>query len=385
MAKHGERGTLYSASLLFLVLAACGCQILPDEGLSRPADQVIATGFRRPPRPRLGAYPAAILGTPWAGPPLGTHGYYYDLAEKDGLVYTCRGGIIDIAHLRIAADWTAYLTAQTYQHLMRNDRSFSYKLSVDHSREYVQLTYPADWSTRSEAQRREVARRIALALGPYLTYTMTSWHEILTWFGYKCIGLPTEFPSAFSWEDSYSNLLGTVVAVNALQDTQHPYNEAMTIALDQEMARLGVQPVEVVKKASESVKGQWYTGAVSMFVTMRKRNFDIGLGDGLVTPTLIPNVTPCPDAEPLSYPAPTVDVLAQHGFALTLEIEPREWESGKILRIIYGKKPKKRVNPVEHLPLVMNYIRQAAQTLYPECNYTAYEDGSPPPAKFAHP
>jgi hypothetical protein len=79
-----------------------------------------------------------------------------------------------------------------------------------------------------------------------------------------------------------------------------------------------------------------------MLVTIKKRNFDLGLGDGLVTPTLVPNVPKCPSAEPLSYPAPKLDVLAKYGFAMKLEIEPHEWESGKILRIIYGdKKPEK--------------------------------------------
>ncbi len=70
---------------------------------------------------------------------------------------------------------------------------------------------------------------------------------------------------------------------------------------------------------------------------------------------------------------------------MTLEIEPHEWESGKILRVIYGDKPKKRVNPVEHLPIVMTYMRQAAQALYPEFDYAASEDGSPPHAKPANP
>ena len=105
-------------------------------------------------------------------------------------------------------DWTAYLASQTYRHLMKHDAGFSYKLAVDRSRDYVQFSYPADWDSLPEAQRRAAAREIALAVGPYLTYTMTTWHEILTWFGFKCAGLPTEFPSAFSWEDSYSNLTG---------------------------------------------------------------------------------------------------------------------------------------------------------------------------------
>lgn len=378
MMKSNGRWRLYPVGLLSFVLAVSGCHVLPDKGLSSPADQVVYQGFRGPPRMRWGAYPAAILGTPFLGPNLGAHGYGYRVSEKDGIVYTCRASHVDIAHLRIAADWTAHLTAQTYRHLMKNDRGFSYKLAADRSREYVQFSYPADWSSLSEPQRSEIAREVALAVGPYLTYTMTTWHEILTWFGFKCVGLPNEFPSAFSWEDAFSNLLGTVVAVQALQDAQHPYNEAMEIALDREMAKLGIQPAGVAKQASESVKGKWYTGDLVMFVTMRKRNFDIGSGDGIITPSLIPNVPQCPGAEPLSYPAPKLDVLARHGFAMTLEIEPHEWESGKILRIVYGDKPKKRVNPEQHLPVVMDYIRQAATALYPEFDYVAYEDGTPP-------
>jgi hypothetical protein len=356
--------------------------VLPDKGLSCPANQVVHQGFNGTPRARWGAYAAAIFGTPFLGPNLGTHGYRYRPSEKDGIVYTCRAGHVDIAHLRIAADWTAHLTARTYRHLMKNDPGFSYKLAVDRSREYVQLTYPANWSSLPEPQRSEIAREIALAVGPYLTYTMTTWHEILTWFGFKCVGLPNEFPSAFSWEDSFSNLLGTVVAVQALQDTEHPFNEAMGIALDREMQKLGIQPAGVAKQASESVKGTWYTGNLVMFVTMKKRNFDIGLGDGMVTPSLIPSVPQCPDAEPLSYPAPSLDVLAKHGFAMTLEIEPHEWESGKILRVIYGDKPKKRINPAQHLPIVMDYIRQAATKLY-GAEYAADEDQLPEGAKEA--
>jgi hypothetical protein len=384
MARSNRRWKRHWVGLLSVVLTASGCQVLPDRGLSGPADQVVSTGFNHAPRLRWGAYPAAIFGTPWAGPNPGPHGYYYNPWEKDGIAYTCRGGSIDLAHLRIAADWTAYLAAQTYRHLMKNDAGFSYKLAVDRSREYVRFTYPADWRSLPESQRCEIARQVALAVGPYLTFTMTSWHEVLTWFGFKCIGLPNEFPSAFSWEDSFSNLLGTVVARQALQDTQHRFNEAVQIALDREMAKLGVQPIGVAKAASESVKGRWYSGEFSLHTTMRKRNFDLGLDDGMITPTLIPNVPQCPNAEPLSYPAPALDVLTRHGFAMTLEIEPREWESGKILRIIYGDKPGRRVRPAEHLPIVMQYIRQAAQELYPEFNYTAYQDGSPPAAPPAH-
>ena len=372
------------AGLLFLAGATAGCQVLPDKGMSSPADQTIRAGFNRPPRMRGGTYPSAIVGTPWVGPNLGVHGYYYRPTEKDGIAYTCRGGHIDIAHLRISADWTAYLATQTYRHLMKRDSGFSYKLAVDRSRDYVQFSYPSDWDTLPEAQRSQIASEVSLAVGPYLAYRLTMWHEILTWFGFKCVGLPTEFPSAFSWEDSFSNLLGTVVAVHALQDPEHSYDEAVKISLDKEMAKLGIQRAAVAKAASESVKGTWSTGDFTMLQTIMKRNFDMGLRDGAITPSLVPNVPECPGAEPFSYPVPNLDILTKHGFALTLEIATHEWESGTILRIAYDSdKPGRRIYPDQHFPVIMNYIRKAAADLYPEFDYVNYEDGGSPHASPA--
>jgi len=349
---------LLGFSLLALELA--GCQMVPDKAMSRPADQVIYTGFRRPPRVRYGAYPMAVLGTPLVGPNLGAHSYYFSLAEKDGVAYTCRAGHVDIIHVRIAADWTAYLVAETYRHLMNHDPGFSYRLAVDPSRGSVRLTYPANWNRLPPTQRSAVAREVAFAVGPYLTFTMATWHEMVTWFGFRSAGLPSEFPSAFSWEDSYSNLLGTIVAVQALQDSRHSYNQAVAIAIDKEMQKLGIQPVGVTKRASELIKNDWYTGNTVLFVDIKMRNFDIGLGDGYITPTLVPGVGECPDAEPLSYPVPTLDALAEHGFALSLEIEPHEWERSKVLRVVYGDEARNRVTPELHFARIMDYICQKA-------------------------
>jgi hypothetical protein len=322
---------------------------------------VIYHGFNRPPRIRYGTYPCAILGTPLFGADLGEHGYYWSPFEKDGIIYTCRAGHIDVIHVRIAADWTAYITAKTYEHLMNGDSQFSYKLAVDRSRSYVQLSYPRDWDSLSDEQRSATAREVALAMGPYLTYTMVTWHEILTWYGFKCIGLPVEYASAFSWEDSFSNLLGTIVATRALRDTEHCYNEAVKIAMDEELRALGVQPARVAKQASDSVKGEWFTGNFALFVDMKERNFDIGLDDGLVTPTLVPGEPECPGAEPVSYPVPTLDVIEKHGFLATIEIEPHEWEKDKILRVVHENR---RIVPAVHFAQIMEHMRRQAAARY---------------------
>ena len=193
-----------------------------------------------------------------------------------------------------------------------------------------------------------------------MTFTTSSWHEILTWFGFKCLGFLPEYPSAFSWEDSYSNLLGTIVAAQAMQDKEHSYDEAMAIAIDKEMEKLGIQSASVARRAAESVKGKWFTGNTQFLVNMKRRNFDIGLKDGLVTPTLVPNVAECPGAEPISYPVPNPDVVSKYGITFTLEVEPHEWEAGKILSIVPGKVKKNRVIPAECLPAIMDYIEKDA-------------------------
>ncbi len=367
--------TYLGAGLLSSMPVVAGCGVLPHEALSCPANQMIDHGFGSPPRSRFGSYPSSNVGTPFLGPDLGTHGYYYRPSEKDGIAYTCRGGTIDVIHVRIAADWTAYLAATTYRHLLQRDASVTYKLAVDRSRSFLTITYPENWDSLPPDRQSAIAREVALALGPHLTFMLTTWHEILTWYGYKILGPLPEFPSAFSWEDSYSNLLGTIIAVHALQDAEHTYDEAVQIALDREMQQLGIQPAAVARQASKSVEGKWFTGKALFLVTMKKRNFDIGLKDGSVTPVLIPGVSACPAAKPMPYPVPQLDLLSRYGFSVKLEIEPHEWEKGKILRLVYGDRPQKRIIPEQHFPIIMDAIRREAPTKYPEFDYTADERG----------
>jgi hypothetical protein len=66
-----------------------------------------------------------------------------------------------------------------------------------------------------------MARDVAIELGQYLAFLGGTWHEIVTWFGHNNSGLISEFPSAFSWEDTFLNLLGTHVASVALRDDGH--------------------------------------------------------------------------------------------------------------------------------------------------------------------
>ena len=316
------------------------------------------------PRLRFGCYPTSTIGTTFLDPDnLGKHSFKGTFFEKDGIVYTCKAGHVDVIHVRIAGDWTRYLTGQTCKCLMRDKAGFSFKFKPDNSMYHVSFEYPDNWKKLTEAERKRIADEVSIRVGKYLAYTVNTWHEILTWFGYKCVGFFPEFPSAFSWEDSFSNLLGTHVAEKALADGKHSYDEAMTIAIDEELKELGVQPKQTARLASEKVRGKWFDGRLLYLVDMKKRNFDIGLDDGFVTPTIVEGIEGCEGAKPQPYPVPRIDSLADYGFAVRLKIEPREWERGKILRVVYpdAKQRKKYVEPSIHLARIMNHIKQEAE------------------------
>lgn len=319
------------------------------------------------PRTRMGSYPSSTVGTNFLDPEdLGQHSYRFSFSEKNGIIYTCRAGHIDTAHLRKAADWTAFVAADTFKKLKKNEKKFSFKL-MEPSRYHVQITYPKNWKDLSTKEREDITFDISIRLGEYFIYTATTWHEIITWFGYQCTGvLYSEFASAFTWEDIFSNLLGTHIAAQALRDTEHEYDEAMTTAFTREIEKLGVQPGQIAKYAAKEVKGEWFSGGLIFFMNMKKRNFDIGLDDGFVTPSIVPSVPGCEGAEAQPYPVPNLEFLSEYGFSVKLEIEPRVHEKTEILSIIYadGTGRKERIEPDIHFAAIMDYIKEEAITKY---------------------
>lgn len=312
--------------------------------------------INKEPRGRIGSYPTPTLGTNFISMDLGSHSYGFNLSEKNGIVYTCKAGHIDIAHSRKVVDWTAFLASKTFKKLMENETRFSFKLK-EPSLYFVEFTYPENWGELR--QKEHIVYDISVKLGQYLAYTASTWHEILTWFGYKFTGIFPEFPSAFSWEDSFSNSFGSHIGVLALQDTQHTFDEAVTLALDGELKKLDIQPVDVAIGTARKVRGKWFSGDL-FFVSMKKRNLDIGIDDGYVTPTIIPNLCKCKGAKPQPYPAPSLDFLSEYGFSMKLEIEPRVWESEEILKIVYLDGNGKRIQPNIHFAEIMDVIEKQA-------------------------
>jgi len=334
------------------------------------------------PRSRLSSPPCATLGTHFINAAkLGKHGYTFNLSEKNGILYTAQGGHIDTPHLRKVSDWTAYLASRIQESIQKNDTDFSFRM-WEPSRHYVTLTYPEHWSTLPPAEKEEATRDIAIALGQHLAFTAATWHEILTWHGYRGIGIWPEFQSAFSWEDNYSNLLGCHIAGAALSDPDLTYSEAVTKEIEALVHSLGGQSKSVSRQASSAMRGTWFEGDL-MFLKIYKRHFDVGLTDGYITPWIITALSSfeLSTAMPASIPLPNMEPLNRHGFEYTLEIEPHEFEKNKILSIVYPdrKTAKKRINPDIHFKLIMDAIIAGATKRYGSGVQQAYCAGNPAP------
>ncbi|MBN1973591.1 MAG: DUF4056 domain-containing protein, partial [Sedimentisphaerales bacterium] len=240
--------------------------------------------------------------------------------------------------------------------LKKQKSRFTFGLAFEQSRHIVEFTYPDNWSQLSAKEREKVAGELSLEAGAFVTFYATLWHEFMSWFGVRFAIIDPQFNSAFSWEDVYSNILGVRIAIEALEDTEHNYNKAVTIAIDSELRRLRVQPRKKTIQLTESMRGKWFKG--NRVPDMLRRNTDIGADDGFVSPVLVPAA--CEDAEAAPIAVPTLDKLTAHGFTMTYKIIPVYLEGNKALKIAYPGGKGKSIEPVKHYPLLIDYINKEA-------------------------
>lgn len=302
------------------------------------------------PRMRFGAFFGSPGGMQFPEPNnLGIHGFDTGLNEIIGMVYTCKGGFVDLGHLREAADRTAYLADTAYQNLILKKTEFSFFV-IEPSRYWIRLSYPSNWDTCSQQQQVTVAREVSIILGRYLAHSSMIWHEIMTGYGFATAGIFPDTISSFSCEDTYSDLLGIRLGAEALRNRQLDYDAAVTQLLKPTLEELDVQPARVAAKAAKLVEGQWYTGGFYFFVTIKKRNYDIGHDDGYISPVLIPEI--CSSFEASALPVPTLEELEPYGFVATVEIETRIFENNRICDSIHLNR-RIRINPAIHFgPIV---------------------------------
>ena len=308
------------------------------------------------PRPRVG-YSPTTGGVPFPDPErLGTHSYGPGLGEASGIVYTKRGGSIDIDHVRGAADIARHAYDLSRSALLKGKNKFSVSPSFEFYSNKVEFKCPENWDTLNKEEKTRIATEVSLQVGHTVGYNSTLYHEMLTWFGTRFLLMP-EFYSAFSWDDVYSNLLGATLAMEAVQDPNQNYNQAMTKLLDEAMETLDALPRAEAIRVTNSVKGKWFEKGLTLSSVLR-RNVDAGFDDGYVSPALIPGVC---NAEPIDYAAPALDSLEKYGIEMAYTIGCARAADRKMRKIVQTKGPLK---PQKHFAAIMEYVKKEAVEKY---------------------
>jgi len=177
---------------------------------------------------------------------IGPHHYLGDASEENGIIYSRRGGFIDMAHLRDQSDWTAYLYTQLLEN--KKEGSLSMVLGREGGEKNLNVIIPPNLNNLD-----------LIHLAGKIAYDLSVWHEIATWFGASTIPFVPERYSSFSIEDPYSNLLGVTIGIQALQ-SELPYEQAVTQTIKKYLKDLDAVTNEAETfLAMEAVRDIWWT------------------------------------------------------------------------------------------------------------------------------
>jgi hypothetical protein len=286
---------------------------------------------------------------------LGRHSYSRFLRGNE-LIYTAGAGYIDLGHLREAADRTRYLFEVCYEQILNGRKDFTFTI-IEPAEYHVSMTCPEHWNQLGMESKERITRDVAIDLGQHFAHLSTIWHEIVTWYGYASTGLLSERASSFSWEDGYSDLLGTKLAAEVLRENTQSFDDGMTDIIARELAKLYPQSVETAKKATGLIDGKWFSGRYP-FLSMKRRNFDVGFDDGYISPFRVPGI--CDGAAEVPCRVPTLDSLRGNGFGMRLTLTPKEMEGSKILRIVHARNKGDTLEPEADFPVIIQHIRNEA-------------------------
>jgi len=303
------------------------------------------------PQMRIGSMPFNTLYSPFEplGPDdLGDHTYLprhaTGLRENEtsrGTLYTRRGGFLDIAHIRNSADLTRFC----YEHILHTVEQDSAMVRLMSAEPDIFLVHLNQFINLTSEQQREAAPLVAARVA----YLMTTWHEIATWFGYQGMVVVTEKPSAFSYDDAPSHMVGVNVAAEALQD--HPdlnaFDQAFTRLLRDRLKALDAVPADEVKVIMRQVEGRWWSG-----LNPKKRLVHMGLEDESLTPLVI-------DPDPTTWVFRADASVAEHriGDLYDVYIHTRLLESERI-RDAIGIETDLPLHPRTHLPPLRDELRR---------------------------
>ncbi len=243
------------------------------------ADYGVAVGQVRLPGVEIGN----LLGPDDVGPHRYDNGFisisasdprgYVD-RENNGLIYTCRGGFLDFAHIRDTADTTLSLAAS-------NARGMDAGTVIEAPPQGAAIRVRVRAIPEPAIEKHERIR-LATAMAQWAAYQVSIWHEIATFYGFASMARWPEKISAFSPEDYYSNQLGAriaggiILSRGARSDIEYAAN--MDAWIDGTLERLVAVPLDDSRAAMNAVEGVWWdkTNLVPDWTLVKRRQFTPG-------------------------------------------------------------------------------------------------------------
>lgn len=193
--------------------------------------------------------------------------------EHDGIIYTLRGGFIDLAHVRDTADNTLWLFSQIWPRL---GQAYTIRLDDELGQRVIRL-WPTPPPTTALARYN-----LAVSLAAQLAYQLAVWHEVAQWYGFESVPGYSEGVSAFSLEDLYSNLLGARLASDLLNhggaSTLRQYQHSMAQVIPQALAQLEAVSPQQTRFHFDMLDGRWWNSRCRLpdKFLVRQRNYLTG-------------------------------------------------------------------------------------------------------------
>lgn len=193
--------------------------------------------------------------------------------EHDGIIYTLRGGFIDLAHVRDTADNTLWLFSQIWPRL---GQAYTIRLDDELGQRVIRL-WPTPPPTTALARYN-----LAVSLAAQLAYQLAVWHEVAQWYGFESVPGYSEGVSAFSLEDLYSNLLGARLASDLLNhggaSTLRQYQHRMAQVIPQALAQLEAVSPQQTRFHFDMLDGRWWNSRCRLpdKFLVRQRNYLTG-------------------------------------------------------------------------------------------------------------
>jgi hypothetical protein len=247
--------------------------------------------------------------------------------QERGTLYTRRAGFIDLCHVRETIDWTRFLHRRIHPALQAMDQG-----SADEARS--QFTYhdakfeisvcmPDNWLALPIAERHRIIDEISIVFAQRLSVAITTWHEIVTWYGHQTVPGVSERGSAFTWDDTTSHVVGAWVGGLALRDKSHRWDRAVTLALNDYLQELEVTNRVELREAEQLVRDRWWKGPYAI-----RRDLDTGLAQSFKQPWLPPDRSG--PALALATPDPEIAGPIDWADMVTLTITPPAWIMRKL-------------------------------------------------------